>query len=262
METLLIPLYYRALEGRKTNPLLEDPKAEEILAQVDFDFSRIKAHGGSPVTMVLRAVQLDRWTQAWVDAHPDGVVLGLGCGLDSRCLRVSGQGVDWVDLDFPEVIELRRQFYTEHDRYHMLPSSVTALEWMEQVQARGRPVLMVGEGLFMYLEEKNVREVFCALTRTFPGCSLIFDAFTPLTVRSLNRRHQTLREMGAVVQWGIEDAREIERWGCGLKLREEWFYNNPQKSRGWVSGCVWALDWPDGFRACSKSTVCCTLPVR
>ena len=37
-ETLLIPLYAKA---QPDNPLLFDPKAQEILSQVDYDFSRL-----------------------------------------------------------------------------------------------------------------------------------------------------------------------------------------------------------------------------
>lgn len=235
METLLIPLHYRVLEGRKPHPILVDPKAEEILGAIDYDFSRFQAHGGSPVTVVLRAKKLDDWTREWIDEHPDGVVLSLGCGLDSRCLRVEGGRVDWYDLDFAEVIDLRRQFYAETQKYHLIPSSVTALEWMDTVQAQAHPVLVVAEGLFMYLQEAEVWAVFAGLTRAFPGCSLIFDLFTPLTVKSLNKRHRTLRQMGAQVHWGLDNAREIETWGCGFTLREEWFFNqSPEIARmGW-----------------------------
>jgi len=39
-ETLLIPLYGRAVENRKPEPALRDPRAEEIVASIDHDFAR------------------------------------------------------------------------------------------------------------------------------------------------------------------------------------------------------------------------------
>jgi len=58
------------------------------------------------------------------------------------------------------VIELRRRFYADHARYHLIASSVTDLEWVNRVAAAGRPVLVVAEGLLMYLGEADVKRLF------------------------------------------------------------------------------------------------------
>jgi O-methyltransferase involved in polyketide biosynthesis len=45
-------------------------------------------------------------------AHPGAVVLHLGCGLDSRVFRVDpAAGHRWHHLDFPDVIEVKREPY-------------------------------------------------------------------------------------------------------------------------------------------------------
>ncbi|MBP1702265.1 MAG: uncharacterized protein H6Q38_1372 [Chloroflexi bacterium] len=80
-------------------------------------------------------------------------MLHLGCGQDSRFWRVDSGEVDWYDLDLTPVIELRRRFYPEPERYHLIASSVTDLDWMAMVTANGRPALVVAEGVLMYLSE-------------------------------------------------------------------------------------------------------------
>jgi O-methyltransferase involved in polyketide biosynthesis len=226
-ETLLIPLYSKAVESRRPDPILVDDKAQEILASVEYDFTRLNIPRKTEVMVCMRAKKMDDITREFLSGHPKSVVLHLGCGLDSRYLRVDPREAEWYDLDMPEAIELRRKFYRETDTYHMIPSSVTDLNWIELIAPRDRPVLVVAEGLFMYLKENDVKALVLILKDTFPECELSFDAFSVLTARSAGQ-HPSLRKTGAAIHWGIDDAREIERWADGIRLREEWFFSQSE----------------------------------
>jgi len=219
-ETLLITLYSRA---QPDNPLFFDPKAQEILSQVDYDFSRLRVPYKTVILVCQRAKKLDAVTRAFLAEHPSGIVLHLGCGLDNRFWRVDNGQVEWYDLDMPPVIDLRQQFYPGHSRYHLIASSVTDLEWMEQVNAGGRPVLVVAEGLMMYLSEADVKRLFIQLRQAFPGCRLIADVFSRMAARSASK-HSSLKQTGATLGWGIDDPHEVETWAPGIRLIEEWFF--------------------------------------
>jgi O-methyltransferase involved in polyketide biosynthesis len=223
-ETLLIPLYSKAQD----NPILKDEKARQILGQVEYDFGGLRVPQKTVVTLSIRARQLDIYTQEFIDQHPNALILHLGCGLDSRCLRVERRETIWYDLDLPDVIDLRRKFYTESDVYHLIPSSVTNLAWLELVSPKDRPVFVVAEGLMMYLQESEVRDLILCLHQTLPGCSLVFDAFSKMTVARVES-HPSLKKTGASVKWGIDDPHEIESWvessGGDIQLQEEWFFS-------------------------------------
>jgi O-methyltransferase involved in polyketide biosynthesis len=223
-ETLLIPLYSKAQD----NPILTDEKARQILEQVEYDFGGLRVPQKTVVTLSIRARQLDIYTQEFIDQHPDALILHLGCGLDSRCQRVERRDSIWYDLDFPDVIELRRKFFPESDTYHLIPSSVNDLAWLEQVSPKDRPAFVVAEGLMMYLKESEVRDLILCLHQTFPGCHLVFDAFSKMTVARVES-HPSLKKTGASVQWGIDDPHEIESWaessGGSIQLQEEWFFS-------------------------------------
>lgn len=219
-ETLLIPLYAKA---QPENPLFFDPRARDILTQVDYDFTRLRVPYKTVVLVCQRAKKLDAATRSFLVDHPDGVVLHLGCGLDSRYWRVDNDQVEWYDLDMSPVIELRQRFYATHDRYHLIGSSVTDLDWMNKIVAVGRPVLVVAEGLLMYLDEANVKRLVLQLRKTFPSCRLIADVFSRLTARSATR-HPSLRKTGVSIGWGIDDPTEVEKWAQGIRLLEEWYF--------------------------------------
>ena len=222
-ETLLVPLYAKATESRRPSPIFADAKAQEILERVDYDFSRLRVPRKTSITLCIRATRLDAYTRDFLAANPAGLVLHLGCGLDSRCRRVTQPRGAWYDLDLPAVIDLRRKFYAEDATYHMIASSVTDLRWAEQVAAGGRPALVVAEGLLMYLRDEDVKALMLRLREAFPGCRLACDAFSRLTAQRVGA-HPSIKKTGASVHWGIDDAREIEQWAAGIHLREEWYF--------------------------------------
>ena len=184
-ETMLITLYARA---QADNPLFYDPISRQVLDQIDYDFSSLHVPYKTVVLVCQRAKKLDAIVREFLEEQPDSVVLQLGAGLDSRFQRVDNGQVCWYDLDMPPVIELRRQFFEENDRYRMISSSVTNLAWMDNVNAGERPVLVVAEGLLMYLGESDVRKLLLRLQERFPACRLAADVFSRMTARSATNR--------------------------------------------------------------------------
>jgi O-methyltransferase involved in polyketide biosynthesis len=226
-ETLLVPLLGKAVASSGPHPILIDPKAEQILGDIDYDFAQLRIPKKTQLMMAMRAKKLDSYVRDYLQRSPDPIVLHLGCGLDSRVLRVGFERGRWYDLDFPEVIELRRHFYEESANYRMIASSVTDPAWMDEVaEARG-PACIVAEGLLMYLHEDEVKRLFVGLQGRFPGSEIAFDAFSCLTARAANR-HPSIKKTGAHIYWGIDDARQIEQWGAGMELLDEWYFTDSE----------------------------------
>lgn len=207
--TMLCTLYMRAYESRSEHSILGDRAAAEAVDRIDYDFERVKKAvraSSNQYGVALRAKQLDVWSGEFLDRHPDAVVLHLGCGLDSRAFRLHpAPRVDWYDVDVPEVIELRRQVYAGSDRYHMVASSVTAPGWLDAIPTN-RPVLVVAEGLLMYLTEDEVRQLLQRLTDRFATGELLFDGLAPWAVRLTKIQH-----------WATRDPHQLERWSPRLR---------------------------------------------
>ncbi|MQA87081.1 MAG: class I SAM-dependent methyltransferase [Streptosporangiales bacterium] len=211
--TMIVTLYLRAYESRSQHSILDDHFAAEAVDRIDYDFARMKRYlrpSSNQFIVVLRAKQFDVWAADFLVRHPDAVVLHLACGLDSRALRLHPPaGVDWFDLDLPGVIELRRQLYPERDHYRMIGASVTDADWLDELPA-DRPALVIAEGLLMYLDERDVRQLLQRLTDHFSGGELLFDGMVPWVVKLMK-----------IFRWGIRDGRQLEQWNPRLKYLEE-----------------------------------------
>ena len=138
-ETLLMTLYGKALESRLPHSLLGDRFADEAVRKIDYDFSRLKVDTNLGIGLAIRARTYDVRVQDFIARNPGAIVLHLGCGLDTRIFRVDPpDGVEWFDVDFPDVIALRHKLYPPREHYHLVGSSVTDPDWLAQVP-RNRP---------------------------------------------------------------------------------------------------------------------------
>jgi O-methyltransferase involved in polyketide biosynthesis len=229
--TLLIPLSYRAIESRKPDPILCDPQEVEILSRFDVDYERmVKPLALEQIATMMRTRQFDRWAAAFLKAHPGGIVVDIGCGLDARPARVNDGGCIWFGLDFPEVIEVRKNLLPEGARERLIAGSVLDFAWMDAVAAEKRPVMFIAEGVFPYLEGRDVRSLVAALSERFPGGELGFDAINRFSVW-IHSFHPAIRKAGVRLQWVLEDAKELESWSRHIRLLEEWDYyreNDPR----------------------------------
>ena len=227
-ETLLMTLYIRAMESQRPDALIKDEKAVALVTQMSYDFGRIrqiKMDEDDKVTVILRNLEFDRQARDFLARHPEAVVVHIGCGLDARFERVDNGQVEWYDLDLPEVIELRRKFIGgERERYHLLGCSAFDSAWLDAVSAHcQRPFLFLAEGVLMYFEEAQVKSLVLMLRGHFPGAELVIDAFSPFLIRANNLR-LSITKFGARYHWGLWRGQEIEGWGDGIHLLDEWGY--------------------------------------
>ena len=74
-ETLLIPLYMRAKENRRKNPILCDKLAEQLVENIEYDYSRFDGAKLSEVGCVIRGWYFDHAIRRFIDTHTRPVVV-------------------------------------------------------------------------------------------------------------------------------------------------------------------------------------------
>ena len=75
----------------------------------------------------------------------------MGCGLDSRCIRVGCRGHLWYDVDVPDVIQVRKRYFAETEHYHMMGFDIRQAGWLSGIPA-GKTAIILLEGVSMYLK--------------------------------------------------------------------------------------------------------------
>ncbi|MGH3252472.1 MAG: class I SAM-dependent methyltransferase [Trebonia sp.] len=213
-QTLFFPLLARARETESKRPLLSDPKAVELVREIDFDPATFQ----SPMRfmVVIRTMILDWWVRQFLADHPGGTVVELGTGLNTRFERTDNGSVHWIDLDLPDTIELRRRFFADTDRRRMLAASLLDEDWLAVVEQLPGPYFFVSDGVLVYLPEKDVTSALAKIAARFPGSGLAFDTYAQAT---LKYEHRMAAKRGlALWQWPCDDPRTLER--LGLRLLE------------------------------------------
>ncbi|WP_328731170.1 class I SAM-dependent methyltransferase [Streptomyces caniferus] len=175
-ETALWTLYHRAAEAARPDTVLPDPRAVQLVAEVDFPFGE-RLGGARPwlaQAVALRALGFDGVVRDFLAAHPDGTVIALGEGLETQFWRVDNGRAQWVTVDLAEPLALRSRILPHGTRQRLIACDVRERRWMAGIDA-ARGVLVTAQGLLMYLQPAQVTELIAACAGAFPGGSMVFD---------------------------------------------------------------------------------------
>ena len=230
-ETLLIPLWARAVETARPDAIVRDAQAVEVLRKINYDFRKFDKTWMSQLGVAVRTELLDRIVTEFIQKHPEAVVINLGAGLDTRFWRLDNGKVRWFDLDLPEVIELRRQYLQESERCRFIGKSILDRSWISDLHGLGEAVLLIAEGLLMYLEESEVRSLFDYLAGSFPHGEMLMEMLGPWLVGK-GQFHDTISKIGGVeFKWSLNNSRDLERWNSKIEFLDEWYYTDFHRER-------------------------------
>ena len=216
-KTLFIPLYGKACVSQK-GILLQDKMAEKIWEAEGFPLKGKAKSKWLAYNMGMRSAVFDNWTRQQMQLLPDAVVLHVGCGMDSRCVRVGVEGRQWFDVDFPEVIAERKRYFEETEGYRMLASDIREEEWLSQIPA-GKPAIIVMEGVSMYLKPEELKTVLKHWKDHFGQIRILMDGYTVFAAKATKYKNP-INEVGVTQVYGFDDPRDLGE-GTGLSFVQE-----------------------------------------
>jgi O-methyltransferase involved in polyketide biosynthesis len=223
-ETLLMTLYHRALETQRPDGIIRDRPAVEIVKKIDYDFKRFddwKIQWG----VAVRTELFDKVVEKFLIEHPDALIVTLGAGLCTRALRLDNQQAQWISIDLPPVQPYWENLIGDSERNHFITRSVTDFTWIDLVlkAQQERKLLFIIEGLFMYLSEAEVKNIVLKIQQNFPTAQFVVEVSGKFVVNN-TWVHRPVAITGAKFNWGINDCREMETWGHGIKLLNQWYF--------------------------------------
>jgi O-methyltransferase involved in polyketide biosynthesis len=225
--TLFLPLWGRAFESKKTNPLLVDKTALEIIENVDYDFSTFVQNLSelTQLAWILRSIGVDETIQQFTKKYPKATIVNLGCGLDTTFDRIDNGSLTWYDLDLPDVIALRKIFIKETERRKFIACSFLDKDWLKEI-AVVENVLFIAAGVFYYFEENQIKDFLIRLADSFPGSEIFFDVSSPYGVKVANKKviENSGLDEKSFLTWGLKNSLELASWDRRFKVLRTYYY--------------------------------------
>lgn len=206
--TLYIPLYGKAKLSRE-GVLLRDPMAERIWQEQGFALRGKSKSKWLAYTMAMRAAVFDGWTAQRLAEDPQALVLHIGCGLDSRALRVTAPRGLWIDADLPPVIAEKAKYFPQSDGYRLVAADARETVWLDSLP-RAEHAVIVMEGLSMYLTHAQLIALLTAFAGHFGRCDVLMDCYTTFAAKA-SRIKNPVKDVGAGIVSGMDDPRLPER---------------------------------------------------
>lgn len=201
-KTLYIPLYGKSYVSKK-GIILKDSKAEEIWDKVQFKLKGKSKSKWLAYYMGIRAAVFDSWLMEKMKEKSDYVVLHIGCGMDSRILRVDTNNYHWYDVDFPDVIIERKKYFSEDDFYHMLDGDVRNIDWLNSVP-KTKNAIVVLEGVSMYLTNEELKTLLFNLSSHFENINVLMDCYS-LFAAKMSKIKNPVNDVGVTKVFGLDD---------------------------------------------------------
>ena len=240
-ETLVIPLYGRALCTRKFPQLFADQTAAELLEQIDYDFSALEQRSGGllqtfgALEVAMRQSDLAFEVREYLRAHPRAAVVNLGCGLDSTGRACDNGQCRIYNIDLPDVMAVREALLPAGERERNLAADLNDLSWFDAIDAPTEDgAVFFAAGVFYYFRTEQVRALCAAMAERFPGGRLVFDAAGPTAVKLMLKtwvKQAGIRDVGAY--FSVRDpARELSPWFDRIAVSSRGYMQGYQKLRG------------------------------
>ena len=178
--------YLRALESERAGALFHDPFARRLAGDRGRQIAERLPKGPLSWSLAVRTRVFD---DLILDAVRGGVgvVLNLASGLDTRPYRLSLPAhVKWIEADLPVIIDFKAQALAgERPSCSMERVALDVADpgARQEVLIRARDaaerVLVITEGLLVYLEAEQVASLARDLARYLPGAIWLLENISP-----------------------------------------------------------------------------------
>ncbi|MBP3746330.1 MAG: class I SAM-dependent methyltransferase [Ruminococcus sp.] len=236
-ETALIPLAIKASETARPDARIKDLKAKEIIDTLGVDVSKYDpflSHEG----VVARTIMFRNQLNALLKKYPDALCINLGCGFDDKFSQVDNGRLQWLDVDLPDQIAVRRKVYEDRERCTMLDGSALDGEWTKQLP-KSKMNIIVMEGVLEYFSKEQVKTCLNMLCDSFEHGFLLAELHSPFLEKH-GSHHDAVKHTNATFGWGTKSGKEYLALEPRMKFVSEHSYNEEMKKYS-IRGKLFAI---------------------
>lgn len=138
----------------------------------------------------------------------------------------------FYEIDLPEVIKTRRRVYGENQDEKLVSGDMFSLDWIEEIQDRNLPTIILVSGVFQYFMEEDILTFIENLRLEFPEQQLVFDATNTKGLKFTNRFIKRTGNADAIMTFAVDDSVEFAGKAHAELLEERLFFSGFQKILG------------------------------
>ena len=217
-ETLIVPLYGRKMCYDKFPELYSDTFAKELCERLDYDFSELERKNNSflyefgSLEAAMRQLDIIWEIKEYLKKYPKATIVNLGCGLDETGKSCDNGLCHIVNVDFPDVIEVRNKLTAIQEREINIACDLKDYSWMDEVDG-SNGVILFAAGVFHYFKRDEVKKMVLELSQRYPKGCLVFDSVGKFGIKLMMKK--ILKNMG------IDDVEGL------------FYLDNPNKELNW-----------------------------
>jgi methyltransferase (TIGR00027 family) len=209
-DTALWVAIYRAMESERSDALFNDPFARRLGGERGEAIVRAMPKGAATSwPMVVRTAVMDEIILRCV-RQGAATVLNLAAGLDARPYRLSlPSSLRWLHVDLPDMVDYFRGQMggeTPHCELEFIAADMRDADAKRDVFTRAAmhgPVLVITEGLLVYLEADQVAELARDLHDIAQAKWWLTDLASPMLLKFLEKQWAPkLKEGNAPFRFG------------------------------------------------------------
>ena len=206
-------------EQKKQNAKIKDEIAVELVEKLDYDFSIADKDNAMNYGVIARTIVLDRMVEQYLEKNANTIVINIACGLDTRCYRMKGKYLHWYNIDLPETMKIRRQFLAETGPIYQIAKSAMDDSYIDDIDYHCENVLVIIEGLTMYLCEKEIRKIFSIIEKSFQEVTVMVETMSPFVVNHV--KEKSIEGSNAKFTWGVKNGKELQRIVPEFSVQQE-----------------------------------------
>ena len=198
-ETLIVPLYGRKMCSEKFPELYMDVFAKELCERIDYDFTDLEKKNNSflyefgSLEAAMRQLDIMWEIKEYLKKYPEATVVNLGCGLDETGKACDNGLCSIVNIDFPDIIEIRKKLIAEQNREKNIACDLKDYTWMKEIDD-SKGVIFFAAGVFHYFKMDEVKALVLEIAKRYTGGCLVFDSVGKLGLKLMMSK--TLKNMG------------------------------------------------------------------
>lgn len=237
-DTLFVPMLGRIYASKQFPQILYDAKALELEAKLPQEIKGKNTQ--TQYTLMagaIRSANMDRYIAQFIKRNPHGIIVELGCGLETAFYRIHDDKALWYEIDLPDVIAYRKSLLGMQERDKMIAADAFCDAWMKQIRTEhpDAPLLVTASGLLYYFEQDKVLSLFRTLGK-YGKTEIVFDT---VNAKGMKQMHKYMKQVGhadAAMYFYVDNGKDLAQQVNAKLLAEEPYYaHTNKKGMQWIT---------------------------